>query len=71
MLVLKKKQGTKKCKWFELVMKKQLVKFQKASHDIGKKHTNIDTEILKVKDREQYVSKFLKRKLVMYNYQTN
>lgn len=25
------KQGNKKCKWFELVMKKQLIRFQKAS----------------------------------------
>lgn len=27
----KNKQGNKKCKWFELVMKKQLIRFQKAS----------------------------------------
>lgn len=27
----KNKQGNEKCKWFELVMKKQLIRFQKAS----------------------------------------
>lgn len=40
-------------------------------HDVHKKYTNIiDTEIVKVNDGEQYISKFLKRKLAIYNYQT-